>query len=129
MVFRGEWRDMPVAIKQSMVTDSADFQAEVELMKALRPHQNVVQTYGVFLDADAHATIVMEYLAGGSLDQALKDSSRHFSDEQMLSLVKGIAAGMHHLHRENIVSGAIGGGVFPPVPVLTFCPSFPAGAS
>jgi serine/threonine protein kinase len=39
----------------------------------------------------------------GSLDKLLFNSNEKFSNEWKLELVRGIAAGMYHLHKHNIV--------------------------
>jgi serine/threonine protein kinase len=39
----------------------------------------------------------------GSLDKLLFDSNVKLSDEYKMRLVEGIAAGMYHLHKHNIV--------------------------
>jgi len=58
--------------------------------------------FGVSLDGP-QPVIVMEYCAGGSLDRILFDSNLKLSDEHKIRLVRGIAAGMLHLHEHNIV--------------------------
>jgi serine/threonine protein kinase len=39
----------------------------------------------------------------GSLDKLLFDSKVNLSEEYKIQLIKGIAAGMYHLHKHNIV--------------------------
>jgi serine/threonine protein kinase len=39
----------------------------------------------------------------GSLDKLLFDSNKKLSEEHKLYLVRGIALGMYHLHKHNIV--------------------------
>jgi serine/threonine protein kinase len=43
------------------------------------------------------------FLSLGSLDKVLFDSRQKLSEEQKLRFVRGIAAGMLHLHKHNIV--------------------------
>jgi serine/threonine protein kinase len=47
--------------------------------------------------------IVMEYCPGGSLDKLLADKQVDLTVEDQLRFIKGIAAGMLHLHASNIV--------------------------
>jgi serine/threonine protein kinase len=39
----------------------------------------------------------------GSLDKLLFDNSQQLSTEQMIALARGIASGMLHLHKHNII--------------------------
>jgi serine/threonine protein kinase len=39
----------------------------------------------------------------GSLDKLLYDSNEKLSNERKLELIEGIALGMYHLHKHNIV--------------------------
>jgi serine/threonine protein kinase len=99
----GKWRAARVALKFCKNKENLDeFINEMKLMIELPPHPNVVQVFGVSLDGP-QPVIVMEYCAGGSLDTLLFDSNTKLSDEQKLRLVRGIAAGMLHLHEHNIV--------------------------
>jgi serine/threonine protein kinase len=79
---------------------AAAFAEEVRLMKKLRPHQNVVLFLGVTLDP---ICIVTEYMLGGSLESLLKNDHMTFSIPALKRITAGIAAGMFHLHSENIV--------------------------
>jgi serine/threonine protein kinase len=101
VVHKGVWRAITVAIKQNMIFDSKEFLKEAELMKTLRPHKNIVQIYGVCIQEDK-ATIVMEFVKGGSLLQLLQQKPQLPLD-QIIKIVKGTAAGMNHLHAEGIV--------------------------
>jgi len=65
-------------------------------------HPNVVQVFGVSLDGP-QPVIVLEYCNGGSLDKLLCDSKVKLNEEYKIQLVRGIAAGLFHLHKHNIV--------------------------
>jgi c-src tyrosine kinase len=71
-------------------------------IRTLPPHPNVVRFYGISIDGP-QPVIVLEYCAGGSLDVLLFDKREIISNEDKIKLVKGIAAGMYHLHKHNIV--------------------------
>jgi len=79
-----------------------EFINEMKLMIELPPHPNVVHLFGISLDGP-QPIIVMEYCVGGSLDKLLFDSNVKLSDEDKIRLVRGIALGMLHLHKHNIV--------------------------
>jgi serine/threonine protein kinase len=87
----------------------------------LPPHDNVMEVYGAIIDADS-PSLVLEYCGGGkyflirqvdpgsdlasflgSLDFLLYDSEEPISEEDMLKLALGVARGMEHLHKYNIV--------------------------
>jgi len=71
-------------------------------MVELPPHPNVVQMFGISLDGP-QPIIILEYCGGGSLDRVLYDSNEKLSEEFKMRMVRGIALGMLHLHKYNIV--------------------------
>jgi predicted Ser/Thr protein kinase len=99
----GKWNAAPVALKFCKKKGKVeDFMKEIELMIELPPHPNVVQLFGVSFDGP-HPVIIMEYCAGGSLDSWLFDSEDTIPEEHKMKLIRGIAAGMLHLHKYNVV--------------------------
>ncbi|KAL6049791.1 Mast/stem cell growth factor receptor [Balamuthia mandrillaris] len=117
-VWRGTWRETTVAIKMfNSIMDSemgkANFKAECEIMKHLRPHTNVMQLFGVSMEDGTPWCLVMEYLAQGNLFQFLQQPSSSKTkkktnttaerNKMAVRMAREIAAGMHHLHSENIV--------------------------
>jgi len=106
VVFRGRWRGGIVAIKQlsfkGVLTQKElqDFRSEAALMKKLRPHVNVVQFLGI--TSSPSLCIVTEFLDQGSLFKLVFSSSK-IDANILMNVVKGIAAGMLHLHREGVV--------------------------
>ncbi len=66
------------------------------------PHPNVVQVFGISRNGP-HPVLILEYCDGGSLDRMLYESSIAFSADQTLEIVYGMAKGMYHLHKNNIV--------------------------
>jgi len=99
----GKWNAAPVALKFCKRKGKIDdFMREIRLMINLPPHPNVVQMFGISLDGP-QPVIILEYCAGGSLDKLLFDSNVKQSEEYKMKLVRGIAAGMLHLHKHNIV--------------------------
>jgi predicted Ser/Thr protein kinase len=99
----GKWNKAPVALKFCKKKGKMEeFMAEVKLMILLPPHPNVVHMFGVSVDGP-QPVIILEFCVGGSLDKLLFDSNEKISDEHKMRLVRGIAAGMYHLHKHNIV--------------------------
>jgi len=105
-VFKGRWRGGVVAIKQLLLKgdltdkDLKDFKSEAAVMCRLRPHVSVVQFLGI--TSSPQLCIVTEFLEQGSLFQYVFSDSK-IDSNILMSIVKGIAAGMLHLHREGIV--------------------------
>jgi serine/threonine protein kinase len=99
----GKWKKYRVALKFCQSRGKMDeFMREANLMITLPPHPNVVRMYGVSIDG-TQPVIVMEYCAGGSLDELLFDERKEISNEQKIGWVYEIAQGMNHLHKHNIV--------------------------
>jgi predicted Ser/Thr protein kinase len=99
----GKWNSALVALKFCRKKGNIeDFMREAQIMIGLPPHPNVVQMFGVSIDGP-EAVLILEYCAGGSLDSLLFDEHIDLSTEEMLRLIRGIAAGMFHLHKHNIV--------------------------
>jgi serine/threonine protein kinase len=101
----GTWRGSQIAAKVTKTSDVEAFLAEADLMTNLRPHNNLVQVFGV-AEKDGQFFLVMEYLSGGSLIDLLRKQKKrgHPLDLlQKVSILKGIASGMMHLHSERIV--------------------------
>jgi serine/threonine protein kinase len=68
----------------------------------LPPHPNVVQVFGISRDGP-HPVLILEYCDGGSLDSLLYDTSYSLSLAQQLEIIHGVAKGMLHLHKSNII--------------------------
>ncbi|KAL6079713.1 Mitogen-activated protein kinase kinase kinase 7 [Balamuthia mandrillaris] len=109
VVWKGSWRDSEVAIKQLLrlqsKSDVEAFQAEVELMKRLRPHANVVLLMGVCMEEGHPFCLVTEFLPRGDLRHFLRSKEGKLVAKDKKTLVRmarEIAAGMSHLHAEGI---------------------------
>jgi serine/threonine protein kinase len=68
----------------------------------LPPHPNVVQVFGISTDGP-QPVLIMEYCAGGSLGDFLFRRDVNIPIERKIEIVKGIARGVLHLHKHNIV--------------------------
>ncbi|KAL6048730.1 Mitogen-activated protein kinase kinase kinase 7, variant 2 [Balamuthia mandrillaris] len=107
VVWRGNWRETPVAIKLfNEIMDSPalkeNFKAEMNIMKNLRPHTNVVQLYGVCMEEDHPWCLVTEYLEKGDLKHFLCDNPPE-GYQPIVQMAIQVARGMHHLHSEGII--------------------------
>eukprot|EP01114_Cavostelium_apophysatum_P024542 TRINITY_DN963_c0_g1_i4.p1 TRINITY_DN963_c0_g1~~TRINITY_DN963_c0_g1_i4.p1 ORF type:complete len:1192 (-),score=342.98 TRINITY_DN963_c0_g1_i4:33-3269(-) len=103
-VYLGTWRGTEVAVKKLIsenISEKAlkEFQHELSLMKNLRPHRNVISLFGYCLEP---LCIVTEFCSNGSLDSLVK-SDTVITEKMMFDFARGIAAGMLHLHSENII--------------------------
>jgi serine/threonine protein kinase len=103
-VYRGEWRDMEVAIKEVRGTEPEVvdmLMLEARAAIDLRPHENIVTLYGVCLEP---FSIVTAFCSKGSLDDMLYgDNPVEFSDAELKRLCVGIASGISHLHHEGVI--------------------------
>eukprot|EP00029_Vermamoeba_vermiformis_P009625 TRINITY_DN4868_c0_g1_i1.p1 TRINITY_DN4868_c0_g1~~TRINITY_DN4868_c0_g1_i1.p1 ORF type:complete len:708 (+),score=31.08 TRINITY_DN4868_c0_g1_i1:1542-3665(+) len=102
-VFLGLWQGARVAIKVcATMGDTTAFFEEAALTIELPPHPNVVQTFGISVDGPLPC-IVLEYCGGGSLDKKLFDQDTNYSLAERINMIKGIARGLLHLHKHNII--------------------------
>jgi serine/threonine protein kinase len=98
----GKWNDATVALKFCRNKGNIDeFVSEIKIMIQLPPHPNIVQLFGVSLNR-SETVIVMEYCAG---DRLLYDNygGQELARERKIELVRGIARGVLHLHKHNII--------------------------
>uniref|UniRef100_A0A0E0HLR8 Protein kinase domain-containing protein n=1 Tax=Oryza nivara TaxID=4536 RepID=A0A0E0HLR8_ORYNI len=113
-VYHGKWRGSDVAIKR--INDRCfagkaseqermrtDFWNEADKLASLH-HPNVVAFYGVVLDGPGGSVAtVTEYMANGSLRQALQRHEKIFDRRRRLLIAMDVAFGMEYLHEKNIV--------------------------
>jgi len=102
VVYLGKWRSSKVAVKKLLdasTSSLADFESEASLMTKLRPHKNVVLFLGVCTQPTC---IVTEFVEKGALSTYLL-SDAEIPDTLKIKWIKGIAAGMLHIHEEKLV--------------------------
>lgn len=104
VVYRGKWRNQDVAIKKVLGLEISPqqleiFTQEVNLMKKMRPHKNVMQLIGVIVTPPC---IVTPFYENGSLF-ALINSDTKLNNKVAIKIMKGVAHGMAHLVAEGIV--------------------------
>ncbi len=66
-------------------------------------HPNLVAIYDIRTDDEGDAWVVMEYIAGESLEQRLARCSGGLPVDEVLRWVEGFAAGIDYLHARGIV--------------------------
>ncbi|XP_035818350.1 serine/threonine-protein kinase ste20 isoform X4 [Zea mays] len=113
-VYHGKWRGSDVAIKRinercfagkasEQERMRTDFWNEADKLASLH-HPNVVALYGVVLDGPGGSVAtVTEYMANGSLRQALQRHEKIFDRRRRLLIAMDVAFGMEYLHGKNIV--------------------------
>lgn len=106
VVYSARWRGSKVAVKKLLSDvsekDLDDFKSEAVTMTNLRPHVNVVQMLGICLEP---LCIVTEFMEDGSLSSFLTNKTKvhEIGVDQKKRVSRGIAAGMLHLHSEDVV--------------------------
>jgi len=103
-VYKGRWEGVQVAIKVCSTVEQKqlnEFITEAKLMLNLRPHPFVLQILGISVDGP-YPAMILEFCDGGSLDK-LVYSNAPISYNQVYNIMKGIALGMHHLHKSRII--------------------------
>ena len=106
MVYRGIWRQTVVAIKAVRIDLDEKVRKEVELecavMARVGIHPNVVH----FIGATTHNNalyIVTEFAQHGSLYDYAIARNTPLDDDALHSIIHDAAAGLAHLHSENVV--------------------------
>eukprot|EP01117_Protostelium_nocturnum_P021040 TRINITY_DN997_c0_g2_i1.p1 TRINITY_DN997_c0_g2~~TRINITY_DN997_c0_g2_i1.p1 ORF type:complete len:1599 (+),score=445.16 TRINITY_DN997_c0_g2_i1:202-4797(+) len=105
VVFKAQWRELNVAVKQIKSDDVTaeqltEFLREVEILKGLRSHPNLVLFIGITFPPQP-LSLVTEFCEGGGLFDYLRRNE--VSEQQKMMFVSGIARGMLHLHAEKVI--------------------------
>jgi serine/threonine protein kinase len=82
------------------LTKQEQFVREIELMKSLT-HPCIVALRGFQLSPVM--SMCMEYVSGGTLEDALSSSPSWFDPTSKLIIVIGIASAMSHIHSQNVI--------------------------
>jgi len=106
VVYRGEWRGTPVAIKELKVKfmkrqDLEEFYREVGLMEKLRSPYTVTLVGAVF--TEQHLSIVTEFMKHGSVKSALGNNTKLSNPTIKLRVALDAAHGLDFLHKNNII--------------------------
>eukprot|EP00759_Apiculatamorpha_spiralis_P041767 PhF_6_TR40237/c0_g1_i1/m.59829 len=100
-----------IQLKRFQSTDLLESIArEVQVMRNLPSHENVVQYMGTkFNSRSRELSIMMEYCVGGSLGQMCRKMERGLPEDIVRSYTLQILRGLQHLHRNNIIHRDIKG--------------------
>lgn len=66
-------------------------------------HSNLVNLYDVKRDANGDCWVVMEFVAGETLDVVIASHPNGFPPDQVLAWLKGLCDGVAHLHAQGLV--------------------------
>ncbi|PRP84155.1 putative leucine-rich repeat receptor-like protein kinase [Planoprotostelium fungivorum] len=105
VVYRANWRDTSVAVKQiksEFVTNKQleEFLREVTILQGLKSHPNIVMFIGMTFPPEP-LSLVTEFCDGGSLLEYLRVNECELEDK--MKFMEEIALGMQHLHKEKII--------------------------
>ena len=105
VVYKATLKGKTVAVKQLKVDMDAssteaieEFRAESLLMMQLKPHENVVTCIGMVPEP---LCLIVAFLGKGSLESFCRKSP--LQPKMMISIAKGTACGMAHIHEQGIV--------------------------
>jgi len=110
IVYKGQHKTLSrrvVAIKMLSASLEGDasfserFFREAEVMDRLR-HPNIVTLYD-FIEEKGHYYIVMEYVAGKTLSEIIKEAAGPLSYAEIRAVFQQVLAGIGHAHRLGIV--------------------------
>jgi predicted Ser/Thr protein kinase len=105
-VYQGKWQYDEVAIKQLRMTSMsaetlAEFKSEASIMANLR-HPRIIGFYGISVDTPGRYSIVMDYMAGGSLYNLLHNQ-QPLIWESRYRIALDVTSGLAHLHSKDIL--------------------------
>ena len=66
-------------------------------------HPNIVRLYGTFICPERKYYLVLEYVAGGSLDSYIKKKKDELKQTDLMNMAFQIATGMRYLHQKGII--------------------------
>ncbi len=110
VVYKGQHKTLSrrvVAIKmlstslESDASFSERFFREAEVMDRLR-HPNIVTLYD-FIEEAGHYYIVMEYVAGKTLSEIIKEAGSPLSNDEIRAVFQPVLAGIGHAHSLGII--------------------------
>ena len=91
-------------IAASEELNQTSFEREVDNLKVLS-HPFIVRLHGLVLPSpsDNRFVVLTEYVAGGSLQDAIANHPQWFDDTARAIIIYGIASGMSFIHSKNII--------------------------
>jgi len=105
-VYQGTWQYDEVAIKQLRMTNMSvktldEFKSEASIMANLR-HPRIIGFYGISVDTPGRYSIVMDYMAGGSLYNLLHNQ-QPLIWRSRYRIALDVTSGLAHLHNKDIL--------------------------
>jgi len=105
-VYQGTWQYDEVAIKQLRMTNMSvetldEFKSEASIMANLR-HPRIIGFYGISVDTPGRYSIVMDYMAGGSLYNLLHNQQPLIWGSRY-RIALDVTGGLAHLHSKDIL--------------------------
>ncbi|PRP80214.1 hypothetical protein PROFUN_12100 [Planoprotostelium fungivorum] len=106
IVYSADWRNLTVAVKQLQNQESItqkqfdEFIQEVDIIRKLRSHPNVVLFIGITIRPDP-ISLITEFCGGGDLFNYLRKNEVDMTTKRKFILQ--IALGLQHLHSEKVI--------------------------
>mmetsp|Transcript_8364 Transcript_8364/g.9326 ORF Transcript_8364/g.9326 Transcript_8364/m.9326 type:complete len:558 (+) Transcript_8364:65-1738(+) len=97
------WRGAHVAVKQFLQGSTESLLSELSQLSRLPPHPFVVNFYGLTRTKHDKLGLVLEYVAGGSLQDYIYERSEDLSPRFLIGVIRNVSAGIHHLHCCHVV--------------------------
>eukprot|EP01028_Stygiella_incarcerata_P010190 TRINITY_DN5140_c0_g1_i1.p1 TRINITY_DN5140_c0_g1~~TRINITY_DN5140_c0_g1_i1.p1 ORF type:complete len:820 (+),score=247.64 TRINITY_DN5140_c0_g1_i1:324-2783(+) len=108
-VFRGMWKGKNVAIKvipsrMQGINITHLIEMELNMWHHLKPHPNIVGFHDMFYDERQHEyRVVMEFVDGMSLADALHRSKHRVDEACIRYIMKRVVSALSYIHAENII--------------------------
>ena len=89
------------SIDKTKVGDKSDLEREVEIMRSIAGHPNILQLYETF-EEPARLHLVLELLTGGNLFDRIVDKG-YFSEAEAAGIIAPLCSALDHMHGMMIV--------------------------
>ena len=108
IVYKGTWRNNEVAIKKFIKPLNEEqleqFIIEAQMMRDVCNHKNVIKLFGVCIESPHYCIITPFYKNGSIKDYYIDNKDRkQWKWSDLIKVAKQTAAGIDHLHMENMI--------------------------
>eukprot|EP01091_Cochliopodium_minus_P012953 TRINITY_DN4053_c0_g1_i1.p1 TRINITY_DN4053_c0_g1~~TRINITY_DN4053_c0_g1_i1.p1 ORF type:complete len:919 (-),score=241.13 TRINITY_DN4053_c0_g1_i1:62-2818(-) len=108
IVYRGVWRNTEVAIKKlikSLNNEQLEqFILEAQLLREVSNHKNIINLFGVCVEKPNYCLVTPYYKNGSIKDYYIDHRERkQWKWSEITKIAKQTAAGIDHLHKENVI--------------------------